>query len=215
MTPPLRRAAFLDRDGVINIDSEYLSRWEDFQFIPGSVEAMRLLQQAGYALVVVTNQSGIARGYYSEDDYQLLTRQMRAALQAEGVTLAGIYHCPHHPAGRLAAYAVDCDCRKPRPGLLRQAAAELGLQMDASFLVGDKLSDIQAARAAGVGRAYLVRSGHALQPAETAQADGMFADLAACARHLLAGPAGSPGAESGDFAQGGLAPVPVPADRRE
>lgn len=186
MTPPLRPAAFLDRDGVINIDSAYLSRWEDFQFVPGSVEAMRQLQQAGYALVVVTNQSGIARGYYSEDDYQQLTRQMRAALQAQGVALAGVYHCPHHPSGKVPELAVDCDCRKPAPGMILQAARELQLDLPASLLVGDKGSDIQAARAAGVGRAYLVHSGQDLHPEDTRLADQTFADLADCVRALRA-----------------------------
>lgn len=186
MTAALRRAAFLDRDGVINIDSAYLSRWEDFQFVPGSVEAMRRLQQAGYALVVVTNQSGIARGYYSEHDYQLLTRQMRAALKAQGVTLAGVYHCPHHPAGKVPELAVDCDCRKPAPGMILQAARELQLDLAHSFLVGDKESDIRAARAAGVGRAYLVHSGQELSPEDRQRADDVFADLSACTQTLLA-----------------------------
>lgn len=180
-----RRAAFLDRDGVINIDSAYLSRWEDFRFVPGSVEAMRRLQQAGYALVVVTNQSGIARGYYSEEDYQLLTRHMRAALQAQGVTLAGVYHCPHHPAGKIPELAVDCDCRKPAPGMILRAAQELQLDLSHSFLVGDKDSDLQAARAAGVGHAYLVRSGHPLIGESQQQADQTFDDLRACAEFLL------------------------------
>lgn len=187
MMPPLRRAAFLDRDGVINIDSAYLSRWEDFQFVPGSVEAMRRLQQAGYALVVVTNQSGIARGYYSEEDYQLLTRQMRAALQAQGVTLAGVYHCPHHPSGKVPALAVDCECRKPAPGMILRAAQELHLDLPHSFLVGDKESDLQAAHAAGVGRAYLVHSGHPLTGESRHQADQVFDDLLACAAFLLSG----------------------------
>lgn len=186
----VRRAAFLDRDGVINIDSAYLSRWEDFQFVPGSVEAMRRLQQAGYALVVVTNQSGIARGYYSEHDYQLLTRQMRTALQAQGVTLAGVYHCPHHPAGKVPELAVDCDCRKPAPGMILQAARELQLDLAHSFLVGDKESDLQAARAAGVGRAYLVHSGHPLTGEGQQQANQVFDDLRACAEYLLGSPQG-------------------------
>lgn len=185
-----QRAAFLDRDGVINIDSAYLSRWEDFRFVPGSLEAMRRLQQAGYALVVVTNQSGIARGYYSEEDYQLLTRQMRAALRTKGVTLAGVYHCPHHPAGKVPELAVDCGCRKPAPGMILQAARELQLDLAHSFLVGDKESDLQAARAAGVGRAYLVHSGHPLTGEGQQQANQVFDDLRACAEYLLGSPQG-------------------------
>lgn len=176
--------AFLDRDGVINIDVAYLSRWEDFRFVPGTVEALRQLQTRGYQLVVVTNQSGIARGYYTEDDYLGLTRSMRDALAAEGVSLAGVYHCPHLPRAEVARYALDCDCRKPAPGMILRAAEELGADLPASILVGDKGSDIQAARAAGVGRAFLVRSGQALTPQECAMADACFDDLADCVRHL-------------------------------
>ncbi|MBK1613521.1 D-glycero-beta-D-manno-heptose-1,7-bisphosphate 7-phosphatase [Rubrivivax gelatinosus] len=158
------RAVFLDRDGVVNVDHGYVGRWQDFEFAPGAVDAMRRLQEAGWLLVVVTNQSGIARGYYTEADYQALTARMKAELAAAGAPLAGVYHCPHHPQGSVAAYAQDCDCRKPAPGLILRAAAELGLTLADSVLVGDKASDAQAARAAGVGRVVLV--------AETADAEG-------------------------------------------
>ena len=179
-----RRAAFLDRDGVINREIGYLHRWEDFEFLPGALQAMKRLHDVGYALVIVTNQSGIARGYYTEADYQALTTKLREALAAAGCPAAGIYHCPHHPSGKLAALAVDCDCRKPQPGMLRQAARELGLSMADSFIVGDKLADVEAGRAAGLGRAYLVRSGHALEPGAEEVADAIFDDLAHCAEAL-------------------------------
>lgn len=184
-SPGARRAAFLDRDGVVNRDIGYLFRWEDFEFLPGSLEAMRRLHDAGYALVIVTNQSGIARGYYSEADYQALTARLRDALVAAGCPVAGIYHCPHHPGGRISDYAIECDCRKPQPGMLLQAARELNLDLAASFMVGDKLADAQAGRAAGVGRVYLVRSGHALEDGAEAAADGVYADLAECVNALL------------------------------
>ena len=185
------KAAFLDRDGVINRDQAYVHRWEDFEFMPGAIEAMRRLQQAGYALVVVTNQSGLARGYYSEEQYQALSVAMRQALAGQGITLAGIYHCPHHPAGVVAPLAVACDCRKPAPGLLLRAAQELQLSLADSLLIGDKASDIEAARAAGVGRAYLVDSDNPENPknppsgAGQPLADGHFADLWACTTQLL------------------------------
>ncbi|KAB0583522.1 D-glycero-beta-D-manno-heptose 1,7-bisphosphate 7-phosphatase [Ideonella dechloratans] len=178
------KTAFLDRDGVINVDVAYLSRWKDFRFVPGTVDALRQLQALGYQLVVVTNQSGIARGYYTEDDYQALTCQMRQALADEGVTLAGVYHCPHLPGAEVARYAQDCDCRKPAPGMILRAARELGADLPASILVGDKDSDIQAARAAGVGRAFLVRSGQDLTLLESARADACFDDLADCVSAL-------------------------------
>lgn len=182
---PMRKAAFLDRDGVINKDKAYVSRWEDFEFVPGAIEGMRLLQGAGYALVVATNQSGLARGYYSEAQYQTLTQQMLLALKQEGVELAGVYHCPHHPKGTVPELSISCGCRKPAPGLLVQAARELNLSLQDSLLIGDKPSDIQAARAAGVAKAYAVASDNPESVAEPLQADGHFDDLMACAQYLM------------------------------
>jgi len=182
--PPLRKAAFLDRDGVINRDKAYVHRWQDFEFVPGAIEGMRLLQDAGYALVVVTNQSGLARGYYSEADYQALTAQLREHLGREGVQLAGVYHCPHHPKGTVPGLAIDCDCRKPAPGLLLQAARELGLSLADSLLIGDKPSDITAARAAGLAQAILVDSDNPESTAAGAQPDLHFSHLLEAARWL-------------------------------
>lgn len=147
----LRRAAFLDRDGVLNQDSGYVSRPDDFVWLPGTFDALTRLQQAGHALVVITNQSGIGRGLYREADFQALSDWMRGELQARGITLAGVYHCPHHPEATLAAYRQDCACRKPAPGMILQAARELALDLPASCLFGDRASDVQAGQAAGVG----------------------------------------------------------------
>ena len=184
-----RRAAFLDRDGVINRDTGYLHRWEDFEFLPGVLGALQRLHRAGQALVIVTNQSGIARGYYTEAAYQDLTARMCRAMAEAGAPPLAVYHCPHHPAGQVPGLAIDCDCRKPQPGLLRRAAQEHALDLPASFMVGDKLADVQAARAAGVGRAYLVRSGQPLEPGAEESADAVFTDLAACVDALLSEPA--------------------------
>nr|WP_293753188.1 D-glycero-beta-D-manno-heptose 1,7-bisphosphate 7-phosphatase [Limnohabitans sp. Rim8] len=183
--PPTRQAAFLDRDGVINQDKGYVHRWEDFEFLPGAIEGMRLLQDAGYALVVVTNQSGLARGHFTEQAYQALMRAMREALEREGVQLAGVYHCPHHPSGAVSGLAIECDCRKPAPGLLLQAARELNLSLTDSVLIGDKPSDIAAARAAGVGLACLVHSDNPESAAGHPLADGHFDSLLDCAKQLL------------------------------
>ncbi len=183
--PSLRKAAFLDRDGVINKDKAYVHRWEDFEFVAGAIEGMRALQAAGYALVVVTNQSGLARGYYTEAQYQQLTAALKDELARQGVLLDGVYHCPHHPKGSVEALAINCDCRKPAPGLLLQASSELGLALGESLLIGDKPSDIEAARAAGVGRAYLVASDNPESGANPAMADGHFASLLDCATHLF------------------------------
>lgn len=183
--PMLRKAAFLDRDGVINRDTGYVYRWEDFEFMPGAVEAMRRLQNAGYELVIVTNQSGIARGYYTEQQYQQLSGFMLAKLSHLGVNIAGVYHCPHHPKGIVPEYAIDCDCRKPAPGMIERAARELGLSMLDSILIGDKDSDITAARTAGVGRAFRVASDNPDSASKQANADGHFASLLDCAEQLF------------------------------
>ncbi|HET8871539.1 MAG TPA: D-glycero-beta-D-manno-heptose 1,7-bisphosphate 7-phosphatase [Aquabacterium sp.] len=184
-TKPLRKAAFLDRDGVINLDRAYVHKWDEFEFVPGAVDAMRRLKEAGYALVVVTNQSGLARGMYTEAQYQELTAQMRQALADAGAEVDGVYHCPHHPKGTVAELAMDCDCRKPEPGMILRAAQDLGLALPDSILVGDKPSDIEAARAAGVGRVYIVQSDNAESSGESAQADAAYADLADCVDALL------------------------------
>lgn len=187
-SPHARRAAFLDRDGVINVDHGYVSRWEDFQFVPGAVQAMKRLYEAGYVLTVVTNQSGIARGMYTEQDFQILSQRMCEYLAAQGAPVAGVFHCPHHPKGKLPQYAQDCSCRKPAPGLILQAIDALGLDAQASLLVGDKLSDLEAARAAGVGKAYLVTGKEGEEDAPTAgdgPPDGVFDSLAQCVDTLL------------------------------
>ena len=150
------RALFLDRDGVINIDHGYVLRPEDFKLVPGVVDLLRTAQAHNFSLIVVTNQSGLARGLFDESQYLRLENHMREILADEGVTLADIYYCPHHPGGSVARFASVCSCRKPAPGLILQAAREHTVDLDASILIGDKSSDIEAAKAAGVGRYFLV-----------------------------------------------------------
>jgi D-glycero-D-manno-heptose 1,7-bisphosphate phosphatase len=181
----LNKAAFIDRDGVINEERAYVYKPEDFVFIPGSVEALRLLQAAGYLLVVVTNQSGIARGLYSEEDYLRLVAHMRSQLLSAGVRLDAIEHCPHLPDAPVERYRLDCDCRKPRSGMIRRAIAALGIDPAASILVGDRSSDIAAGRDAGIGRCFLVRSGNPISGQDTALSDGVYDDLAACVSHVV------------------------------
>ena len=185
-----RKAAFIDRDGVLNEERAYVHRIEDFTFVPGSVEALRALKVAGYLLVVVTNQSGIARGLYAEADYLALTGHMHERLAAEGAGLDAVEYCPHLPDAPIARYRLDCDCRKPRPGMLRRAMQRLDIVPGASFLVGDRLSDIEAGRAAGIGRCFLVRTGCPLTDEAVARADGVYDDLLACAGSVLS--AGAP-----------------------
>jgi D-glycero-D-manno-heptose 1,7-bisphosphate phosphatase len=179
-----RKAAFLDRDGVISTDAGFLHRVEQFEFLPRAVQGLQRLQAAGYLLVVITNQSGIARGFYTEEDYLRLTAHMRLLLSAAGVELSAVEHCPHLPDAPVARYRIACDCRKPLPGMLTRAAAALNIDMAVSILVGDRASDIQAGRAAGVGRCFLVRSGAALSRSDVDLADAVFGDLGACAQAL-------------------------------
>ena len=186
-----QRAAFIDRDGVLNEERAFVHRIEDFVFLPGAIEALRALESAGYRRVVVTNQSGIARGLYTEADYQRLTDQVRERLRGEGVTLDAIEYCPHLPDAPLPEYRRACECRKPAPGMLLAAIRSLDLDPAGSFLVGDRLTDVQAGRAAGIGRCFLVRTGYALTAEAIGAADGVYEDLLACVRDVLgAGEAG-------------------------
>lgn len=184
MAPGARPAAFLDRDGVINFDTGYVHDWSEFRFLPGVVDALRKLQSKGLLLIVITNQSGIARGMYTEADYQALTSQLKQTLREQGVILAQVYHCPHHPEAKVPEYRLNCDCRKPHTGMIDQALRDFDIDLAASVLVGDKPSDIEAGIAAGVGRCFLVRcNGEGEQPAPR-DADGSFNDLAHCVARL-------------------------------
>jgi D-glycero-D-manno-heptose 1,7-bisphosphate phosphatase len=153
----LKPALFLDRDGVINVEKDYLYKVEDFEFIDGIFELCRRYQRKGYLIVVVTNQSGIARGYYGEAEFAALSAWMVDAFAKHGITIAQVYHCPHHPD-----ISGVCDCRKPEAGMLLQAKEELGIDLENSVLVGDKERDIDAAVNAGLKRHYLFDpEGHA------------------------------------------------------
>jgi D-glycero-D-manno-heptose 1,7-bisphosphate phosphatase len=151
-----RPAAFLDRDGVINVDHGYTYRIDDFEFVDGTLAAAARLHAMGFALVVVTNQSGVGRGLYTVADFDVLTDWMRTQFAAAGAPLAGVYWCPHHPVDAVGAYRRDCDCRKPAPGMLLEAIRELDLDPARSVLFGDKRSDLEAAVAAGLAERILL-----------------------------------------------------------
>lgn len=170
------RIAFLDRDGVINKDTGYVGTPEEFVLLPGVVDALRLLQSADYRLVVVTNQSGIGRGYFSEAGYERVTAYMRGILASHGVELSAVLHCPHLPSD-------GCACRKPLPGMLVLGARQLGAELVDCVMFGDKESDMAAGRAAGVG--WCCRVGGAQDDASEDNACSA-PDLLACARLLLA-----------------------------
>ena len=147
------RVVFLDRDGVINIEKNYLYKIEDFEWITGVKESVRAFNEAGYKVIVVTNHSGIGRGYYTQDDFDRLTVWMKEEFHKAGGEILALYHCPHAPHEA-------CQCRKPLAGMIIQACQDYPIDLTQSWLIGDKESDIQAALAGGVAGTILVRSGH-------------------------------------------------------
>lgn len=151
-----RRALFLDRDGVINVDIGYLHRREDCIFIPGIFELVRRARAAGYDVFVVTNQAGIARGYYSEETFAEFTEWLLLQFVAEGASVTDVYYCPHHPTAGVGKYHTACECRKPAPGMLLRAAREHIIDLSRSVMVGDSEADMVAAKAAGIGARYLL-----------------------------------------------------------
>lgn len=159
MAPAPRKALFLDRDGVINIDHGYVHEPEDTDWVPGIFGLCEKAWRAGYLPIVVTNQAGIARGYYTVREFLAYTQWMHEQFALKGVPLVATYYCPHHPGVGLGTLRLDCDCRKPKPGMILSAASDLQLDLSACILVGDKSSDIAAASAAGVGRALLLEDG--------------------------------------------------------
>ena len=150
------KAVFFDRDGTLNVDIHYLHRPEDFIWIPRAKEAIRHVNDRGYLAILVTNQSGVARDYYPESDVVRVYEWMNAELQRSGAHLDALYYCPHHPQGSVARYTRACACRKPEPGMILRAAQEHGIDLARSLLVGDKISDLEAGRAAGIPSLYLV-----------------------------------------------------------
>jgi D-glycero-D-manno-heptose 1,7-bisphosphate phosphatase len=161
-----KKAVFLDRDGVINRDRpDYVKSWQEFEFLPGALEALRLLASRPEPVIVVSNQSCIGRGLVAEERVEEIHRLMRAAVEREGGRIDAVYYCPHRPEE-------DCPCRKPRPGLLLRAAADFSLDLRGSVMIGDDLKDLRSAAAAGV-RPILVRTGHG-----RGVADGELASIA-------------------------------------
>jgi D-glycero-D-manno-heptose 1,7-bisphosphate phosphatase len=151
-----RRALFLDRDGVVNVDRGYVCTPDRTEFIDGIFELCRAAHERGYLLVVVTNQAGIARGYYSEQDFLGYMQWVRNVFAGHGAPLDAVYYCPHHPSEGVGDYLRNCDCRKPNPGMLLAAQRDWDIDMEQSVLVGDKPSDIEAGQRAGVGRCLLI-----------------------------------------------------------
>ena len=182
-----RRAAFLDRDGTIIEEVGYLDRPERVELYPWTIDAIRALNRAGLAVVMVTNQSGVARGFFTEKVVQDVHARMAALLAEGGARIDAYYYCPHHPEGNVAGYARSCDCRKPGRGLVDRAVNELGVDPARSFVVGDRWLDVALARAVGAA-GLLVRTGYGLsveqQPGDLT-ADAVVDNLIAAASWIL------------------------------
>lgn len=157
-------ALFLDRDGIVNVDQGYVYRKEDFEFVEGIFDLCQAFREKGYLIVIVTNQSGIARGFYTEQDYLILSRWMEKEFLKGGIEIDGIYHCPDHPD-----FTEDSFMRKPNPGMLLQAATDLHIDLENSLLIGDKTSDLQAGQRAGLTNCFLHEKNTPIHPADIAR----------------------------------------------
>ena len=190
MRTALKKAFFLDRDGVLIEEANYLKDPDKVKLIPGVPAALRRVREAGFLVIVVSNQSGVARGYFTENEVLAVQARINEILSVEGAAVDDYFNCPHHPAGSVPSYAKDCECRKPSPGMILEAAKKYGIDISASFLVGDKLSDIEAGKAAGCLKSVLVKTGHGLEELEkygvpNPQELAIAADLPAAVEVLL------------------------------
>lgn len=167
----MKRAIFLDRDGTIVEEIDHRSPTDDLALLPGAAQALHSLKEKGFLLVIVTNQGGVGRGEFTEEDVRRMHRGLAEDLSQIGLKMDGIYYCPHHPDATLKRYRVECPCRKPKAGLLERASDDLSINLVESFMVGDKLSDVEAGRRVGC-RTILVLTGHGRAAAEQIRAGG-------------------------------------------
>jgi D-glycero-D-manno-heptose 1,7-bisphosphate phosphatase len=161
-----QRAIFIDRDGTLNEEVGYIRELGQFRLYAHATEAVRLIKQAGWLAIIITNQSGIARGLFTEDFLSQVHQQMIAELECAGASVNAIYYCPHHPDLGEPPFRLDCDCRKPKPGLLERAATEFGLTLSDCVVIGDRFRDVETAQAVG-GRGVLVLTGYGREELET------------------------------------------------
>ena len=157
------KVAFIDRDGVINEDVGYLHKWVDFKYKSSVKAALKKLKDFDYQLIIVTNQSGISRGLYTENDFKVLNDKMIEDLKNSEINLLDVFYCPHYVGGKIKKYAVDCECRKPKPGLFLKASAKYRVDFSKSVMFGDQRSDIEAAMAAGITHRFLIGSKSAVR----------------------------------------------------
>ena len=172
----MNKAVFLDRDGTINKEVNYLYRKEDFIFIPKTIEAIKIFHELGYKVIVITNQSGVARGYYKEEDIENLHRYIDEVLTFKNTYIDAYYYCPHHPDGSVERYKIKCNCRKPSHGMIDQALVDFDIDLKQSVIVGDKEIDVQTGKNSGIGKCILVKSGHIVDEVNTF-ADSVYDSL--------------------------------------
>lgn len=180
----MNKALFVDRDGVINKEKDYVYRVGDFEFIDGVIEALKKAAVLGYQIIVISNQAGIARGYYSEEDFHRITDWMRGEFRKKGVEITDVYYDPTHPEYGIGKYRRVSARRKPAPGMILDAVRDHRIDLQQSALVGDKLTDIEAGRRAGVGRLFLVRTGHPFRDEEVPAGVEIVEDLEEVAEKL-------------------------------
>ncbi|MBR1728223.1 MAG: HAD family hydrolase [Selenomonadaceae bacterium] len=155
----LNKAIFFDRDGTLNVDLDYLCDFEKFQWIDGAVEAIKFLNDNNYLVIVVTNQSGVARGFFTEDDVKIFHNQMNEELKKFDAHIDEFYYCPHHPQGVIVKYKIDCECRKPKSKMIEDACKKFNIDKSKSLMIGDKIRDVECGENAGV-RSILFEGGN-------------------------------------------------------
>lgn len=181
----MHKALFLDRDGVINEETGYVHKIEECKFIPGVFEALQLAQKAGYKLIIITNQAGIAKQKFKEEHHHQLMAWMKEQFAADHISIDGEYYCPHHPQAVVEQYRKECDCRKPQPGMILQAAQERNIDVTKSIVIGDKTSDILAGKKAGC-KTILVRTGYGgKDEVSSTEPDYVVDDLLAAVKLIL------------------------------
>jgi len=156
----MKKALFLDRDGIINVDKKYICRQEDFEFIDSIFELCRFFADKGFLIFIITNQAGIGRGYYTDKDFLILTEWMKEQFKLNGIIISDVYYCPHHLDYGIGKYKIDCECRKPKPGMILKIANRYDVDLVNSVLIGDKIGDIKAGESANIENNFLIKSGY-------------------------------------------------------
>jgi len=176
--------AFIDRDGTINEEKEYVNRIENFEFIPGSLEALKLLTEHKVKIYIITNQAGIAKGYFTVDQFHRLTNEMIHRFESKGIKIEKVLYCPHHPDGIVPEYTKECLCRKPNNKLIQDVIEENHFNVDEVVLIGDKNTDIEAGKRSGM-KTYLVETGYGIEEKKDTQATFVKKNLKEAVNHIL------------------------------